>query len=271
MYTYGYLREATIAHCDITESEAQDMNLLNKLPIWANEGMQAICGTKPNYKYFEPKIVNEYEPVVELYNTDGSITHKFLTGAEKYFFVNNKWPDDYNGDKDVVAKLCKDEVEIEKYNNSQNIYLKGKPVKLPEDYIAFAQKQSFKKHVRTFNELDDYIIRDWQDNMCDEYWEPTSKNDYIIVAERTITFNNVGEYKIPYKAVWYRFASGMSDHDEIDMPLDIFMCLPLYIASEALQIDYAQKAQIKRSEFEMALARVIVTDKMTASKIGPIF
>lgn len=267
MYTYGYLREATIAHCDITESEAQDMNLLNKLPIWANEGMQAICGTKPNYKYFEPKIVKEYEPVIEIYNKDGSITHQFATEEQKYFFQHH---DEMTKDE-ILIKLCKDDVEIEKYNNSQNIYLVHKPIKLPEDYIAFAQKQSFKKHVRTFNELDDYIIRDWQDNMCDDYWEPTKKNDYMIVAERTIVFNNTGEYKIPYKAVWYRFASGMSDHDEIDMPLDIFMCLSLYIASEALQVDYAQKAQIKRSEFEMALARVTVTDKMAANKIGPIF
>lgn len=278
MYTYGYLREATMAHIDLDEREAQDMNLLKKFPIWANEAMQAICGVKPNYKYFEPKIVKEYEPVVEVYKEDGSIEHRFATNDEKYFFINKIWQDEEENNVPEEERrpgplFCIDELEIEKYNNSQNVYLVNTPIKLPEDYITFAQKQAYKKQVRSYNQLEDYIIAtvDWQDNMCDEYWVPVSKNDYIIVAPGTLIFNYVGEYKIPYKAVWFRFTSAMSDHDEIDMPVDIFNCIPLYIASEALQIDYAQKAQIKRSEFEMALARVTTDNNLSTKQIRPIF
>lgn len=273
MYTYGYLREATMAHIDLEEQEAQDMNLLKKFPIWANEAMQAICGVKPNYKYFEPKIVKEYEPVVEVYKEDGSIEHRFATDDEKYFFNSENQENITLPEGVLDIKQCIDDLEIEKYNNSQNVYLVNTPIKLPEDYITFAQKQAYKKQVRSYNQLEDYImaVGDWQDNMCDEYWGPISKNDYMIVAPRTLTFNNVGEYKIPYKAVWFRFTSAMSDTDEIDMPVDIFNCMPLYIASEALQIDYAQKAQIKRSEFEMALARVTIDDHLPTKQIRPIF
>lgn len=272
MYTYGYLREATMAHIDLEEQEAQDMNLLKKFPIWANEAMQAICGTKPNFKYFEPKIVKEYEPVVEIYKEDGSIEHRFATDDDKYFF-NSKNDTGFKLPEGVVdIKQCVDLLEIEKYNNSQNVYLINKPVLLPEDYIAFAYKQAFRKETR-YNKLEDYItsIYDWQDNMCNEYWGPIGKNDYIIPAARTLIFNKIGEYRIPYKAVWYRFTSAMSDYDEIDMPVDIFNCIPLYIASEALQIDYAQKAQIKRSEFEMALARVTIDNHLPTKQIRPIF
>ena len=273
MYTYGYLREATMAHIDLEEQEAQDMNLLKKFPIWANEAMQAICGTKPKYKYFEPEIVKEYKPVVEVYYNDGSIEHRFATDDEKYFFNSENNDTNIKLPEGVVdIKLCVDEIEIEKYNNEQNVYLINKGISLPEDYIAFANKQAFRKEVR-YNKLEDYLtsIYDWQDNMCDDYWGPVGKNDYMIVGARTLIFNKLGEYKIPYKAVWYRFTSAMSDHDEIDMPVDIFMCIPLYIASEALQIDYAQKAQIKRSEFEMALARVTIDNQLPTKQIRPIF
>lgn len=277
MYTYGYLREATMAHIDLEEQEAQDMNLLKKFPIWANEAMQAICGTKPNFKYFEPKIVKEYEPVVEVYKDDGSIEHRFANDDEKYFFNNKIWRDEEENevpeeDRRPGPTFCIDALEIEKYNNSQNVYLVNTPVLLPEDYIAFAYKQAFRKETR-YNKLEDYLtsIYDWQDNMCDDYWGPAGKNDYMISAARTLRFNKTGEYKIPYKAVWYRFTSAMSDHDEIDMPVDIFNCIPLYVASEALQIDYAQKAQIKRSEFEMALARVTIDNYLPTKQIRPIF
>ena len=64
MYTYGYLREAVIAHCDLEEEELQAMNVLKRLHIFANEAMQAVCACKPKYKYFKIKAVKKYRPLI---------------------------------------------------------------------------------------------------------------------------------------------------------------------------------------------------------------
>ena len=79
-------------------------------------------------------------------------------------------------------------------------------------------------------------------------------------GRNTLTFFQEGQYLIPYKGVWFRFKSGISDDDEIDMPIDILLTIPLYIAALCLQIDHAQRAMAKRAEFETALARCSNTD-----------
>ena len=68
-FTYGYLREATMAHIDLDEAEVQAINLLERFHIVANEAMQAICASKPLYKYFEADVVKKYAPLVR----DGAI------------------------------------------------------------------------------------------------------------------------------------------------------------------------------------------------------
>ena len=67
--------------------------------------------------------------------------------------------------------------------------------------------------------------------------------------------------------MWFRFDSGISDDAEIDMPADIFLTIPLYIAACCLQIDNPQRANIKRNEFETALARCTATDFMELNEI----
>ena len=55
------------------------------------------------------------------------------------------------------------------------------------------------------------------------------------------------------------------------MPADIVLCIPLYIASICLQIDNAQRAAIKRNEFELALSRCTSTDFMPVRRIKDLW
>ena len=45
MYTYGYIREATMAHIDV-EQEAQAMKIQERYHIFANEAMQGYMWLK---------------------------------------------------------------------------------------------------------------------------------------------------------------------------------------------------------------------------------
>lgn len=257
MYTYGYIREATMAHLDIDESEALAMNILKRFHIFANEAIQAISAVKPAYKYFRVNIVNNYTPVIETIDINGSISYREATEEEL------KHLEDYD-----VA----DEIATAEYYTSKNIYLVSTDLSMPEDFLSFTNKQSFKKYEKPkFNpeEFVNGLISElnWQTNEEIVFMPVDYNKDLSFIGNTKIRFNTTGEYLVPYKALWYIFKSGLSDYEELNMPLDVLTCIPLYIASQALQIDYTQKAQIKRSEFEMALARVNNTNNMPVNKI----
>ena len=87
------------------------------------------------------------------------------------------------------------------------------------------------------------------------------------MGKNQLKFYGTGEYLIPVKEFWFVFKSNMADNEEIDMPVDILLTIPLYIASICLQIDDMQRAQIKRTEFELALSRCTNTDFMDLNSI----
>lgn len=256
MFTYGYIREATMAHLDLDEAEVGAMNLLNRFPIFANEAIQAISSCKPKLKYFQPTIVNELPPVVLEYNDDGDVTVRKPTDDENYFFKYSQWPSGHLP-VDEEAPDFGDEIEQKLFYAGLHTYLVNSEIVMDEDFIAFLDKQCFRK--------DDYKYS------SGEYLPSRPKKDFFYTGTNSINFMKTGQYKIPYKATWLTFQTGMSDYDELDIPFDVMVCIPLYIASVALQIDYAQKAQLKRSEFEIALSRVTVSDFMPSTKITPTF
>jgi hypothetical protein len=296
MYTYGYLREAVMAHCDLEEDELQAMNVLKRLHIYANEAMQAICACKPNYKYFKVNIVNKYKPIAKLIinnetvykdyyetisNSTGSIDKineaaidekyenkvLFEKSSETYWILVRN-----NGTLNWQKIILADELITNKYYKDRNVYLINEEIKMPDEFIAFTNKQTFivKRHER-FNYEDFVNGRDWTTNEA-ERLEPVNYNkDIMFVGQNKIMCFKVGEFMIPYKCTWLNFSDNLADTDILDIPVDILNCLPLYIASEVLQIDYAQKAQIKRSEFEMALSRIVVTNNMPVNRIKPSF
>ena len=97
--------------------------------------------------------------------------------------------------------------------------------------------------------------------------EAKPNRDFMYTSKNQILFYRPGHYYIPAKFIWSRFDSGIGDNTEIDMPVDILLTIPLYIASICLQIDNMQKAQILRNEFELALARCTSGDMLTLNKI----
>lgn len=54
MYTWGYIKENTLAKLNLTEEEANQQDFLSRFPYYANEAMTQICSAiKPNEKYFQ--------------------------------------------------------------------------------------------------------------------------------------------------------------------------------------------------------------------------
>lgn len=260
MYTYGYIRESVMAHCDLDEEELQAMNVLKRLYIFANEAMQAICSVKPKYKYFECKIVSKYNPVIrEIDNY--TVSYREATEQEIYDIEHG------NPNNLPIA----DKIATKDFYESQHIYLIKTHIQMPDDFIAFTNKQSFIKDDRFSFNKEKFIDGDWFDNSEDVFRPVIYSKELVFSKANTIVCNVEGEYMVPYKAVWQLFISAMSDTEELDMPIDVLVCIPLYIASIVLQIDYPQKAQIKRSEYETALSRVTATDNMPVNKITPSF
>ena len=103
-------------------------------------------------------------------------------------------------------------------------------------------------------------------------------NEKVSMTDTFITFENKQAWRlVKYKptvaeqleadAFGYKLDSGIGDDTELDMPSDILLTIPLYIAAICYQIDNPQKAQIMRSEFEMALARCTAIDFMTLNDL----
>lgn len=255
MFTYGYIREATMAHMDISEQEAQDMKLFSRFHIFANEAMQAICASKPKYQYIEKTVVEEYAPLV----TDEGGIIRLATEEEINWNVEEDGEPNF---KMLSYELTKN------YYNERNIVKQFEKVSMNDTFIAFADKQAWKyKMIRPTKE--DLLSFDEGKSSCELIRDKAIVDcDFSYLGKNVIKFYKTGKYEIPAKYMWYRFQSDTQDSDELDMPSDILLTIPLYIAALCLQIDNPQRASIKRSEFEMALARCTSTDFMTLNEIS---
>ena len=59
-YTYGYIKDASLAKLDLTEEEANTQNLISRFPFYANEVMTQICSSiKPKYTFAKFVITKE--------------------------------------------------------------------------------------------------------------------------------------------------------------------------------------------------------------------
>lgn len=269
MYTFGYLREAIQAHLDLNEEETQAMHLQERYHIFANEAMQAICGTKPKYKYFEVEAVTSYDPIIYL----GDNKYRKATEAEINWECNIT-PDMTETEINVLKPNFADALSTKLWYEGQNIYLLNTPVYMPDDFIAFANKQAWAFIRNNYFNPEEFVnSHNWDVSIIKpEYIKYKADNNmFMYTGSNNLTFLVEGKYYIPYKAIWYRFISNIADSQEIDMPVDIFFCIPLYIAAQCLQIDHAQRALAKRSEFETALARVSNTDFLDLPSINPSF
>jgi hypothetical protein len=254
MLTYGYIVEAIQAHLDLDEQETLSMNLPTRYHVFANEAMHAICAVKPKYEYFKTNIVEEYLPIISL----GDNVFRAATEDEINWEIRGLTEPNFADQTDTI-----------KWYESQNIYILGNKIKMPSDFIAFANKQAWAFVVYT-NNSENFVNGTALVDSTPTRVAATNAM-FMYTGSNTLTFLQEGEYWIPYKGTWFRFVSNASNDTEIDMPVDILSLIPVYVASQCLQIDHAQKANAKRAEFELALSRISNTDFLDNQLITPSF
>lgn len=256
MFTYGYIREATMAHLDIDETEAEAMHLLSRFHIYANEAMQAICASKPMYKYIDITVVEEYEPLV----MDGS----FLRPATD---IEIHWKE-----HGIPEPNFANEEQTANYYHERGIYKRFESYIPETNFICFADKKPFviRKKKPTVEEILNAEAFGTVIDQLEVKQEALLDIDFSYIGKNKVKFYKTGRFLIPGRFLWFRFDSGISDTQEIDMPSDILLTIPLYIASVCLQIDNMQKAQIIRQQFETALARCTATDFMPLNDIKKV-
>ena len=260
MFTYGYIREAVMAHLDIDEEEAQAMNLLSRFHIFANEAMQAICSSKPMYQYVDVTVVQKYSPIVAQVSDDGTFILRPATEAE--IFAHEQ------GEEQPDIRFL-NQTELQDYYHKQNIYEVNEKVAMSDTFISFANKKCYKIITKkpTIEQQLEADAFGYPTKFITERTEAKIDLDFSYISKNQLKFYKEGRYLIPAKYLWYRFDSGLGDENEIDIPADILLTIPLYIAAVCLQVDNMQKAQVLRSEFEMALARCTSGDMMTLNDI----
>ena len=59
MYSWGYIKAASLAHLDISESEATTRNMLDRFPFYANEAITQICSAVKPKRSFATFVVSE--------------------------------------------------------------------------------------------------------------------------------------------------------------------------------------------------------------------
>lgn len=266
MFTYGYIREAVLAHLDIDEEEAQAMSLLSRFHIFANEAMQAICSSKPKYQYVDVTVVDKFDPIVVVTDdTTGSFYFRKATEDEIAAYEES-------GTGGADYRFLTEE-ELKEYYHEQGIYEVYETVSMSDTFIAFANKQAYKIITQKPTVEQQLEAEAFGTTIKEETYLDKVKKDceFSFVSQNNIKFYKSGHYLIPAKYLWYRFDSGLGDTAELDIPADILLCIPLYIAAKCLQIDNLQKSQILRSEFEMALARCTSNDMMKLNDIPSTF
>lgn len=255
MFTYGYIREAVMAHIDADESEAQAMNLLSRFHIFANEAMQVICASKPKYQYIDITVVDKFAPLV--------MNGAFLIPATE---EQLNWDIEVQGTPNFV--IASDEI-IRDYYHKKNIYEVNEKIAMSDTFITFANKMNFKIVDKKPTVAEQLEAEAFGRKISTKsiYNEAIVNDDFSYISKNQLKFYKSGRYLIPARYMWYKFESGLDDQAEIDMPADILLTIPLYIASKCLQIDNLQKAQILRQEFELALGRCTAGDFLTLNEI----
>ncbi len=178
MYTWGNIKEASLSKLDLTESEANLQNLINRFPHYANEVITQICSSIKPKATFQTFIVT---------------------------------------DKEIGTKF-----------------------EMNKDFVSFGDDVNY----RTY------------DLYNAQFTEEAHDDDFTYLGYNEIMFKKPGIYQISYNARWFDFSSELDDNTELDVPMDILDCIPLYIASQCYKIDDEYKSSVFRNEYEIALARI---------------
>ena len=115
MYTWGYIKDVSLAKLDLDETEAAEQNLLSRFPFWANEAMSQICSSiKPKKSFAQVQITSEMIGVLQTMPDD------FISFGDD---INTRqWITDWN---DIVVNECHDDDLMFKGHNQIVFWREG--------------------------------------------------------------------------------------------------------------------------------------------------
>lgn len=227
MYTWGYIKDATLAKMDLKANQAVEMGFVNKMPFYANEAVTQITAAIKAKRSFAEFEVAERGPTLELIK-------RFYKLDDVSFLLEPPC--------DKSSLSVEQQKALDNYNHFKYV---GDVVKFPDDFFAWSDDMSF---------MYDFDKQTWV-NTNDDFFETYGGNSLI--------FKRVGKFRIAYKARWFKILPTTSDDMELDAPDDILECIPSYIASQLYKVDDEVKSGILRNEFEMMVARIDENDYQT--------
>lgn len=231
MYTWGYIKESTLAKLNIQEEEANQYDFLSRFPYYANEAMTQICSAvKPHEKFLQIEVV------------DKNTKWKELT-AKYGVYINEANPI-------VDTPLSTDEQYEEKvafWKEWNSLYFADEYITFPDDFVAFSDDVAMMKESPII--IGGQIVNS-------PVYEETDDETLEYVGYNQICCRKIGQYRVPYRARWFFFTKELANDVTITAPADICDALPSYIASQCLKIDDEARAAIYRNEYEMFLARM---------------
>lgn len=234
MITWGYIKQATLAKMDLSVDAAVDQGLIEKMPFYANEALTEITSAiKAKRAYADFKVADRSKVL-------DCIAHTYGQGA-MYFVL------DHSCDLSTATEAQRNALKV----YEQYVYV-GDTIKMPDDFVAWSDDTNWK------------VTKDCNGQ---DMLEPLKDTEFAQRGNKLI-FMKPCICKIAYFAKWFFFTPTTQDDVELDIPDDILVCLPSYIASQLFKIDDEQKSSIYRNEYEMALARINENDYATNKVIN---
>lgn len=234
MITWGYIKQATLAKMDLSVDAAVDQGLIEKMPFYANEALTEITSAiKAKRAYADFKVADRNE----VFNC---IAQTY--GQDAMYFVL-----DHSCDLSIATEARLNALKVYEHY----VYV-GDTIKMPDDFVSWSDDTNWK------------VVKDCSGH---DTLEPLKDTEFAQRGNKLI-FMKPCICKIAYFAKWFFFTPTTQDDAELDIPDDILVCLPSYIASQLFKIDDEQKSSIYRNEYEMALARINENDYATNKVIN---
>lgn len=117
-YTWGYVKNASLAKLDLTEEEATIQNLLSRFPYYANEVITQICSSiKPKYSFVEFNIT------IDLIGVPQDMPDDFVSFGDDVSYEIKKGQY-WNGTSIETINIKKElhDTDYEYYGNSQIVF-----------------------------------------------------------------------------------------------------------------------------------------------------
>lgn len=227
MYTWGYIKEATLAKMDISVEQAIEMNLVNKMPFYANEAITYITSSIKAKRAYAEFDVADTEFMIRY------LKEKYKLDDVSFLF------------KPPCDKTSLSENQFNALNEYNSHYYVNQVVKFPSDFMMWSDDPNY------------ILVKNYFGNL---EWKQLEDTTYQTYNGNSLIFTEPGYYRMAYCAKWFKIYPTTDDNEELDCPDDILEAIPSYIASQLYKIDDETKSAYLRNEYEMMLARIEEND-----------